>query len=204
MSQQGELVSDALDCWVAARLIEAQFRVFNGGAMIGMEHVDEAGHPFDGFTPVTPIMDSQLDDMVIRNLIRPFCERFLRRLKDKIDQRKRENWLEIYLSLFIMMSNMGLVMKDMATQARWKGLKVSTYPYFVLRPPVFPGLGSSARLFEAKLTISSGIAEERSHRVSCMHVRLCWPISISPVQDQSRSRSPWMNHKKGLQEIITG
>ncbi|KKY32411.1 hypothetical protein UCDDA912_g07635 [Diaporthe ampelina] len=73
---QGELVSDALDCWVAARLIEAQFRVFNGGAMIGMEHVDEAGHPFDGFTPVTPIMDSQLDDMVIRNLIRPFSSMY--------------------------------------------------------------------------------------------------------------------------------
>lgn len=127
-------MSEALDAWVASRLIEAQFRVFNGGAMLGMEHVDEAGHPFDGFTPVTPIMDSQLDDMVIRDLIRPSCARFLKRLREKIDQRKRENWLEIYLAMFVMMSNMGLIQKDMATQARWKGLKVSA---FALTSPVF-------------------------------------------------------------------
>lgn len=93
--------------------------------MLGMKHVDESGHPFDGFTPVTPIMDTQLDDMVIRYLIHPSCARFLVRLREKIDQRKRENWLEIYLAMFVMMSNMGLIQKDMATQARWKGLKVS-------------------------------------------------------------------------------
>ncbi|KAF3768124.1 hypothetical protein M406DRAFT_275913 [Cryphonectria parasitica EP155] len=117
------LVSDALDIWVAARLIETQFRVFNGGFMAGMKNIDEAGHPFDGFIPVTPMMDSQLDDLVIRDLIRPLCARFLARLKGKIEERKRENWMEIYLAMFIMMSNMSLILKDMAGQAKWKGLK---------------------------------------------------------------------------------
>lgn len=119
----GELVSEALDVWVASRLIEKQFQVFNGGAMLGMKHVDEADHPFNGFTPVTPIMDSQLDDLVIRHLIHPICTRFLVRLKEKIEERKRENWLEIYLAMFVMLSNMALIQKDMATQARRKGLK---------------------------------------------------------------------------------
>lgn len=95
--------------------------------MLGMEHVDEAGHPYNGFTPVTPIMDSQLDDLVIRHLIRPICARFLARLKEKIEQRRRENWLEIYLASFIMLYNMALVQKDMAVQAGRKGLKVGTF-----------------------------------------------------------------------------
>lgn len=79
-------------------------------------------------------MDSQLDDLVIRHLIRPICDRFLARLKEKIDQRKRENWLEIYLALFIMLYNMALVQKDMATQAARKGLKVSILIAHVVPP----------------------------------------------------------------------
>jgi hypothetical protein len=72
------------------------------------------------------MMDTQLDDLVIRHLIAPLSARFLQKLKSKIDERKSENWLDIYLAIFIMLSNIGWITKDMLAQATWKGLKVSS------------------------------------------------------------------------------
>lgn len=95
--------------------------------MVGLEPTNEPGHPYNGFIPVTPIMDTQLDDLIIRDLITPLTQRFLKRLKDKIDEQKRENWMEIYFAMFIMMSNIGWVLKDLASVRSWKGLKVSIY-----------------------------------------------------------------------------
>lgn len=70
-------------------------------------------------------MDSQLDDLVIRHLLVPLSREFLKRLKAKMDERKRENWLDIYLALFIVLSNTGWTLKDMIANATWKGLKVT-------------------------------------------------------------------------------
>ncbi|KAK4660338.1 hypothetical protein QC762_118060 [Podospora pseudocomata] len=121
---QSKLVSLALDTWVAARFIESHWRVFEGGEEIGAHPTAEAGHPYDGFIPVTPIMDTQLDNLVIADLLAPMREELLKRLKAKIDEKKRSNWLEIYLTLFVMMSNTGWIIKDMIAMTTWKGLKM--------------------------------------------------------------------------------
>lgn len=92
---------------------------------MGVQPTDELGHPYDGFIPVTPIMDTQLDDLVIRDLLVPLTNQFLKRLKAKIDERKPEDWLEIHLAMFVMMSNIGWIIKDMIAMTSWKGLKVS-------------------------------------------------------------------------------
>lgn len=106
--------------------------MFCGGAQIGLEVTNEPGHPYHGFIPVTPIMDTQLDDLVIRDLLTPLTERLLKRLNEKIFEQKRENWMEIYFAMFIIMSNIGWILKDMVTMTTWKGLKVRTNP--VLAP----------------------------------------------------------------------
>ncbi|KAK0718702.1 hypothetical protein B0T21DRAFT_386415 [Apiosordaria backusii] len=120
---QSKLVSLALDTWVAARFIESHWRVFEGGEEIGAKTTTEPGHPYDGFIPVTPIMDTQLDNLVIADLLAPMREELLKRLKAKIDEKKRSNWLEIYLTLFVIMSNTGWIIKDMIAITTWKGLK---------------------------------------------------------------------------------
>ncbi|KAI0597494.1 hypothetical protein F4775DRAFT_256701 [Biscogniauxia sp. FL1348] len=120
---QSTLISDALELWVAARFIENQWRVFCGGVMIGLNPVNEPGNPWNGVTPITPIMDTQLDYLVIRDLLVPLSHQFLEKLKAKIDAMRRENWLEIYFAIFIVMSNFGLVIKDLIANATWKGLK---------------------------------------------------------------------------------
>lgn len=69
-------------------------------------------------------MDTQLDDLVIRDLLVPLTKRVSKRLKAKIDEQKRKNWLEIYLATFFVMSNIGWIVKDMIAMTSWKGLKV--------------------------------------------------------------------------------
>ena len=76
-------------------------------------------------------MDTQIDDLVINDLIVPLSDRFLKSLKAKIDEQKRENWLEIYLAMFIMMSNIGWTVKDMMAMTRFKGLKVCILLFWV-------------------------------------------------------------------------
>ncbi|KAH6855479.1 hypothetical protein B0I37DRAFT_57262 [Chaetomium sp. MPI-CAGE-AT-0009] len=117
------LISDALDAWVSGRFIEDHWKVFCGGLQIGATVTEEPGHPYHGFIPVTPIMDTQLDDLVIRVLIKPRLASFLARLKNKLAEKRRENWLELFLATFIMMSNIGWVIKDMIAMTTWKGLK---------------------------------------------------------------------------------
>lgn len=91
---------------------------------MGAETTYEQDHRYHDFVPVTPIMDTQLDEIVIRDLLVPFTTRFLERLKAKIDERKSENWLEIHFAVFIMMSNVGWITKDVVAQTTEKGLKV--------------------------------------------------------------------------------
>lgn len=129
---QSKLVSEALDIWVAARFIESHWHMFCGVATLGLEPTNEPGHPYHGFIPVTPMMDTQLDDLIIRDLLAPLHTRFLARLKAKIDEGKRQNWEEIHFALFITMSNIGWVTKDMMTMTKWKGLKVGIFPSFSL------------------------------------------------------------------------
>ena len=91
---------------------------------MGAEAIYEKGHRYNDFVPVTPIMDTQLDEIVIKDLLDPITDRFLKNLKAKIDERRPENWLEIHFAIFIMMSNVGWISKDMIMQTTEKGLKV--------------------------------------------------------------------------------
>jgi hypothetical protein len=145
---------------------------------MGVQPTEEHGHPYDGFIPVTPIMDTQLDDLVIRDLLAPLTAQFLKRLKAKIDERKSENWMEIHFAMFIMMSNIGWIVKDMIAMTTWKGLKVSTSSMS------FPGFPSSSHcactcMVQADLASSLVLVAEHSLTVTYMHARPCFHISIS-------------------------
>lgn len=63
--------------------------------------------------------------------------------------------------MFIMLSNVGWIVKDMMAQATWKGLKVSSIVFVLL-----------LRTEDERLTLLSlEIAAETSHRASCMLAR---------------------------------
>lgn len=128
------LVSDCLTFWVATRLIERPWRICRG-SLPGFEPLYDANEkqcPYNGIVPVTPIMDTQIDDMAIRYLLDPLGKRILRNLNSKIHERKKENWFEIYLATFIFMNNFEFIFSDVIDYTRRHGLKPSTTGAFSL------------------------------------------------------------------------
>ncbi|KAH7386224.1 hypothetical protein BKA64DRAFT_136619 [Cadophora sp. MPI-SDFR-AT-0126] len=102
---QSPLVRNALLFWSGARLIERPWRLC-GTDTLGLSPNEDIDSPWYGTVPVTPIMDTQLDHLVIDCLLIPLRQRILAQLFDKILKKKKEDWFEIYLAMFVVMYNM--------------------------------------------------------------------------------------------------
>ncbi|KAF2746992.1 hypothetical protein M011DRAFT_403650 [Sporormia fimetaria CBS 119925] len=120
---QGSMVSDALKLWSATRLTERTWRICNSH-VLGLEPSTEPDNPWCGIVPVTPIMDTQLDELAIRTLLLPLSERVLKGLKAKIEENRKADWYEIYLTVFILLSDIEYILSDVVEYAARHGLQV--------------------------------------------------------------------------------
>lgn len=108
--QDGELLQDTLHLWVASRLIEKPWRVAGNETL---EHnVDDILHPFwdkespyFSHVPVTPVMDNQLDQIIIQAILLPRKKSIQKRLHDLVKSNKPSNWFLIYLCTFLLLNN---------------------------------------------------------------------------------------------------
>ncbi|KAI1769911.1 hypothetical protein F4818DRAFT_446760 [Hypoxylon cercidicola] len=119
------LVLDCLTFWVATRFIEKPWRICHG-TLPGFEPPYEPLCPYSGIIPVTPIMDTQIDDIAITTLLNPLGKKILKQLSCKIHEKKRENWFDIYLATFILMNNFEFVFTDVLEYTSRHGLKSSS------------------------------------------------------------------------------
>ncbi|KAK7419223.1 hypothetical protein QQZ08_010935 [Neonectria magnoliae] len=95
-SGQTELLQETLYIWIATRLIEKPWRVSNDEML---EHdISDTAHPFWDITspyhlhiPVTPVMDNQLDQIVIKNILIPLSSSTMKRLRILIEANKPAN-----------------------------------------------------------------------------------------------------------------
>lgn len=71
-------------------------------------------------------MDTQIDDIALRYLLVPLGEKILKELELKIMANGREFWFEIYLAIFILMSNFERIFADVVDYSTRHGLKVTT------------------------------------------------------------------------------
>lgn len=69
-------------------------------------------------------MDTQIDDIVIRDLFMPLGQSILKVLDSKIGTRRRQDWFEIYLATFVIMNNFEFVFADVLEYSTRHGLKV--------------------------------------------------------------------------------
>ncbi|KAI1106393.1 hypothetical protein F4804DRAFT_340550 [Jackrogersella minutella] len=128
------LVSNCLMFWVATRCIEKPWRICSDNLPdfeppydpLDPEDRDGVRCPFNGIIPVTPIMDTQIDDIAIKYILGPLERKILDELDSKIHEMKRENWFEIYLATFIIMNNFEFVFSDVVDYTSRHGLKPSS------------------------------------------------------------------------------
>ncbi|KAF2761733.1 hypothetical protein EJ05DRAFT_183377 [Pseudovirgaria hyperparasitica] len=100
------LVHKAMDIWAATRLIERTWKLC-GTETFGIHPTNRDDDPWIGHVPVTPIMDQQLDQVVIQKILRPRRGILLRELKLRMysDDLRKKNMFDIYLTLLILLNN---------------------------------------------------------------------------------------------------
>ncbi|KAK3990770.1 hypothetical protein QBC44DRAFT_238353, partial [Cladorrhinum sp. PSN332] len=112
-----ELVAAALQFWSATRMIERFWLICDVGQqnILGVPPMREnigpcRRNPRVDAIPVTPAMDTQLDEIVIRHVLTPLSKAILRKLKAQVLAKKKENWHAIYLVSFILLHNVEQVL----------------------------------------------------------------------------------------------
>lgn len=135
--------------------------------------------------PVTTVMDTQMDHLVIRAVISPLRKKILTQLRAKILQKRKENWYEIYLTIFILMSNMERQFAQVLLFFDIYGMNVRNFA------PLNFTLSFSLKFFNAfhRLTGRSFCSVDLAPAVtrllvipSSMHSRPCWPTFTMPAE----------------------
>lgn len=104
------LVERALKLWVCCRFIEEPWSIV-GSETLGMSRDANPNCPYYDRIPVPPIVDLQIDLVVINELLKPELKTILKMLKTMLESNKAwTNWFEIYLAHFILLHNVELTM----------------------------------------------------------------------------------------------
>lgn len=121
-THQSSLVKDSLRLWAGSRLTELPWMIC-GEHTLGQIPVQDLECPRSGTIPIPPIMDTQMDHLVIKNIMTPLSQRILAGLQAKIMEKKRENWYEIYLTTFVLLSNMERQFAQVLYIIDWYGME---------------------------------------------------------------------------------
>jgi hypothetical protein len=100
------MLHKACDLWAATRLIEHPWKLC-GKETFGIDPYKDRADPWVGFVPVTPMMDQQLDYIVLEHILNPGRKELLDLLENKIfnDGERKESLFEIYLAIFVLIHN---------------------------------------------------------------------------------------------------
>ena len=82
-----------------------------GPETLGMSRDANPNCPYFDRIPVPPIVDLQIDLVVINELLKPELKTILKMMKTMLESSKAwTNWFEIYLACFILLNNVELTM----------------------------------------------------------------------------------------------
>lgn len=108
-------------------MIERDWTVTPSSALIiGQSPIDDESSPWNKKVPVTPVMDTQLDQIIIQDFLTPLRDTLMERLQRKMAQGRKEDWFEIFLVVFILTTNTGLLLRHSRKNAIRYGAQVGS------------------------------------------------------------------------------
>ncbi|KAK4169918.1 hypothetical protein QBC43DRAFT_306835 [Cladorrhinum sp. PSN259] len=111
------LVADTLNLWAISRMIEIPWQMC-GQDTLGVERITNPENPHYNKIPIPPIMDTQLDQIVIKHILKPLRQRVIDKFQALVAPAKPEAWFEIYLATFVMLNHIERLAKHSVFHAR--------------------------------------------------------------------------------------
>ncbi|KAK4152150.1 hypothetical protein C8A00DRAFT_44744 [Chaetomidium leptoderma] len=111
------LVADALSLWAISRMIEIPWQMC-GPDTLGVSPVGNTTSPHYQRIPIPPMMDTQLDQIVIQFILTPLRDRLIQKFERLISPAKPEAWWEVYLSAFILLNHIERLARHSVAHAR--------------------------------------------------------------------------------------
>lgn len=122
--QHLHLVDRALKIWVGCRLIEEPWSIVSFETL-AMSLDSNPSSPYHERIPVPPIVDMQIDLIVINSILQPLLKETLAMMTELLDSSTPWNdWFEIYLAYFVLLHNVELTMAHDAWFVKRHNLKV--------------------------------------------------------------------------------
>lgn len=112
----------ALKLLAVNRMIELDW-VISGTETMGQSPVSDPDSPWHGKVPITPVMDTQLDQIVIQEFLNPLRTELLRHLQKKMYSKEKGNWFEIFLVTFILCLNTEWLLRHSRMNAKRYGAR---------------------------------------------------------------------------------
>jgi len=103
-AKESGLITLALRFWVACRFIEYPWNIV-GKETLGMIRDPRPESPYARRIPVTPIMDFQIDNIVIYEQLRNLLKKIRTIMRNKIMPMKKEDWFDVHLATFILLEH---------------------------------------------------------------------------------------------------
>ncbi|KAK4222965.1 hypothetical protein QBC38DRAFT_374093, partial [Podospora fimiseda] len=114
----GSLVADVLDLWAISRMIEIPWEMC-GQDTLGVKRINNPENPnWHNKIPIPPIMDTQLDQIVIQHILKPLRQRVIDKFQELVTPAKPEAWFEIYLAAFVILNHIERLAKHSVSHAR--------------------------------------------------------------------------------------
>jgi len=97
--------------------------VICGTETLGQLPVSDPESPWYGRVPITPVMDTQLDQIVIQEFLNPLRAELLSGLHNKMYSKQKGNWFEIFLVTFILCLNTEWLLRHSRMNAKRYGAR---------------------------------------------------------------------------------
>jgi len=111
MVNKNSIVHRGLMLLAVNRMIERDWTISDTNIEMSQFIVNDEYSSWYGKIPITPVMDTQLDQIIIQDFLVPLRRRLLYDVQTKMDQKRKEDWFEIFLAVFILATNTELLLR---------------------------------------------------------------------------------------------